>query len=62
MCTQLCGSREGQLSNISVVIIYVVLMVLSNMKTYIFQVPLPSADDVSQRQKESILQLDSEVS
>lgn len=55
MCTQLCGSCEGQLSNTALVIIYVVVMVLSNMKTYIFQVPLPSADNVSQRQKESIL-------
>lgn len=46
---------EGQLPNIALVIIYVVLMLLSNMKTYIFQVPLPSADNVSQRQKDSIV-------
>lgn len=44
ICTQLHGSREGQLSNNALVIIYSVLMVLSNMKTYIFhifQVPPP---------------------
>lgn len=66
ICTQLRGSREGQLSNNALVIIYSVLMVLSNMKTYIFhifQVPPPPhpADNVSQRQKESILSLNSEV-
>lgn len=55
MCTQLCGSCEGQLSNIALIIICIVLEALSNAGTYTFQVPIPSADKVSQRQKEAIL-------